>query len=1151
MQLMKRYSKFVSKYPLLIIGVSIVICFSLTIVTFVLHDLPDFSNPTVGFNTSGTEISDRASAWRTFQDDIGFGRRFHQFYTESSDSSKNARPAKKITPPSKKKNRSKNQTGFFEGHRMDTAGVNENCSLLGKCIDLNDHFFEPRYCPFDSGVQIDQLAVMSVDITGINFESFQGLCALEEAFWRLESPLRLIDYNQACLRHHQKKICCQPWHLGSVAASMFHLQHCSDINSTVFQRIKEHILFCFGYRQLIKECWSRWSEKSDPQTSFFGSCNASLPINCTSFHHVTFFETLLAKDVEEPSIFGDSMFENQISTLIILPIHKDDVSHTKFMSTSLKRIAFFDTLLKIETLKLTSAELGLKNELFLDFLIDDTRFGVLAFLLVLLCVYLYTGALLFTLVTLLSVFMSLGVAYFFYTVLFRQFFPFANLLTMVLMIGLGADDAFIYRTAWKRAKHAKNTVAIERIVSDSLSHAWNVMLITSLTTACAFFTNLMSKILVLKCFGLFAGLAVTVNFLLSVTFLPACVVVLDWNCDWWWQKIQESSSTIKSRMDLFGGYVSFGQFRQRLVDHCKEILECFIPFLVIRLRFLWLSLFMSIFLGSLFIVLYYPGVKLPNETDSDASLSSSSINYFQYFHDDHIFEQWDRTQKKRFPAFNPLAEIRGIPMSIRIVWGLKPGQSDPVATQESNVLLRENMTFDLYSRKTLDFLNLFCNDLMANRSIFSMDRNINFSPTPMITLPFCFATDFLKWMESECDSLPGETRYPCCKSSSLSYKSDLIEKCLKKLLNGFPHDWKMKSEYTFGNIRDGPFFDRNGTLKILSVSFPSKFNFTTNFRKMNVFYESTDKWVKDKLSTGPKDVQQGWFISDHLEIYDLQKALIDGTRISILISVFVALACLFIATGDPLISFLCAINIAAVIFDTLALMILMDWQLNVLESTVVILTVGLSFDFTSHLGAAYLNQASQMAANVVRRPPSVARHRSSFVATLDPTTLVIMTLETAGGPILAAALTTALAGAAVLPARTIAFRRVGTFMIIITCVSWLRVNLWLGSALTLVPVRLSQLSTSHGARRSMATPYDLKQKRKSTTMQDLDMITTSLTTRSALEMPRHSLRNIFMSETLLINNGPLSSPSSRKELTTRRMSLPVVRANNVRLNYAT
>jgi len=46
------------------------------------------------------------------------------------------------------------------------------------------------------GIKIDQLAVISIEIQEFNFDAFQSLCAFEESFWRMDSPLRLIDYNQ-------------------------------------------------------------------------------------------------------------------------------------------------------------------------------------------------------------------------------------------------------------------------------------------------------------------------------------------------------------------------------------------------------------------------------------------------------------------------------------------------------------------------------------------------------------------------------------------------------------------------------------------------------------------------------------------------------------------------------------------------------------------------------------------------------------------------------------------------------------------------------------------------------------------------------------------------------------------------------------------
>lgn len=44
-------------------------------------------------------------------------------------------------------------------------------------------------------------------------------------------------------------------------------------------------------------------------------------------------------------------------------------------------------------------------------------------------------------------------AYFTYRVLFRMdFFPFISLLAVVLLLGIGADDAFILRQSWRKAR---------------------------------------------------------------------------------------------------------------------------------------------------------------------------------------------------------------------------------------------------------------------------------------------------------------------------------------------------------------------------------------------------------------------------------------------------------------------------------------------------------------------------------------------------------------------------------------------------------------------------------------------------------------------------------------------------------------------------
>ena len=57
----------------------------------------------------------------------------------------------------------------------------------------------------------------------------------------------------------------------------------------------------------------------------------------------------------------------------------------------------------------------------------------------------YTASIFLTLMAIVSVVFSLAVAYFVYTFVFElDFFPFRNLLAAVIVVGIGADDVFVY-----------------------------------------------------------------------------------------------------------------------------------------------------------------------------------------------------------------------------------------------------------------------------------------------------------------------------------------------------------------------------------------------------------------------------------------------------------------------------------------------------------------------------------------------------------------------------------------------------------------------------------------------------------------------------------------------------------------------------------
>lgn len=122
-------------------------------------------------------------------------------------------------------------------------------------------------------------------------------------------------------------------------------------------------------------------------------------------------------------------------------------------------------------------------------------------------------------------------------------------------------------------------------------------------------------------YSLFSGMTVIANFLLMITWLPACVVVSE-HC-----KLAALSPVITKRiirpLRVFGNKMTVG-FTAILTE------------IVISLRFLWLFSLGIMAIASCIIVFRNPGLQLPDNID------------FQLFDNTHPFEQYDLIYSRRF-----------------------------------------------------------------------------------------------------------------------------------------------------------------------------------------------------------------------------------------------------------------------------------------------------------------------------------------------------------------------------------------------------------------------------------------------------------------------------------------------------------------------
>lgn len=103
---------------------------------------------------------------------------------------------------------------------------------------------------------------------------------------------------------------------------------------------------------------------------------------------------------------------------------------------------------------------------------------------------------------------------------------------------IGADDIFVAVDKWKNARLKDVTVPTEVIAAIALPSAASAMLLTTSTTAVAFFATTICPVAPILCFAVFCGLLIVFNYILNILFIfPALCLY-----DIWLQKPSHTSN---------------------------------------------------------------------------------------------------------------------------------------------------------------------------------------------------------------------------------------------------------------------------------------------------------------------------------------------------------------------------------------------------------------------------------------------------------------------------------------------------------------------------------------------------------------------------------------------------------------------------------
>ncbi|KAA0184897.1 hypothetical protein HAZT_HAZT002747 [Hyalella azteca] len=613
-----------------------------------------------------------------------------------------------------------------------------------------------------------------------------------------------------------------------------------------------------------------------------------------------------------------------------------------------------------------------------------------------------------------------------------------------------------------------------KFVQEVMHHAASSVVVTSLTTAAAFFASTTSAITAIKCFSLFAGTVVLANLLLMLTWVPACLIISErWRCCFCCSllpssapsseilssaaaaatahhpnptfskpsphpllgscssvnpasldtphhpyrqhrspttspprspNIQSSNASPKTSSFSHNSLHSTSQSPPRSPhiikmpdDTCKVVKktwhhkpfsrmfelinslsvsfsESFMPWIVMKPRVLWASLLFGFAIYAGVLVLYYPGLRLPDSAD------------FQLFNRDHYFERYDLDHKYNFWFERNLRSDVVNRLPIRIVWGLKPVDNGDHLNPASESTLEFDSKFDMSAPESQSWLLQFCRDLRKQSFYMS---------TMGPLLPNCFIETFKSWMEERRCADASKNRYPCCEVMPFPYPRWVFDKCIIEAVEVL---YQTPRLYFVPGVA-GP-----------------KFNKTSNkVAALVIEYDSNvvEQWSSRQLQYAPPGLRSGWFTS-YLEFYEVQRSLLEGTKLAVLVAVSVSLVVLLLTTRNVMVSLVAVLSITSVMLVTLAALVILGWRLNVLESIVVSAAIGLAVDLTLHYAVAY-----------TKAPPGKRKAAA------------VWALTRLGSPVLMTTLTTLAAAVAMLSATVLAYIHIATFLIIIALASYI------------------------------------------------------------------------------------------------------------------
>ena len=166
---------------------------------------------------------------------------------------------------------------------------------------------------------------------------------------------------------------------------------------------------------------------------------------------------------------------------------------------------------------------------FQEVLRKDVTWAIFSLVFVFVYTWFHLGSFYMAFLSILMVTLSYPLSYLFYSGVFRiSMNTTLNQITIFLVLGLAADNIFVFCDAWRQSGLLPSIAKDEqRRLAYSFKRAFRAILMTSSTTAVSFLANALSDVRPIRAFGILAAVMIILNFWLVILIMPSIQLTHD------------------------------------------------------------------------------------------------------------------------------------------------------------------------------------------------------------------------------------------------------------------------------------------------------------------------------------------------------------------------------------------------------------------------------------------------------------------------------------------------------------------------------------------------------------------------------------------------------------------------------------------------